>query len=83
MIPREKLMIDPSSVFEEPNDVLDNTELSGEEKVEILQQWKDEVQLRLVAEEENMSGDPANSERLKEVTNALIALDGLDGVGPR
>ena len=75
MIPRDKLMNDPSSVFEKPSDVLDNLELSAEQKIEILQQWKQDVMLRLVAEEENMPGDPENSDRLKAITDALIALE--------
>jgi hypothetical protein len=75
MMPRDKLMSDPSSVFEKPGDVVDNMELSREQKIDILTQWKQEVTLRLVAEEENMPGDPGNSDRLQELTDALIALE--------
>ena len=75
MMPRDKLMSDPGSVFEKPSDVVDNMELSRQQKIEILTQWKQEVVLRLVAEEENMPGDSENSDRLKELTDALIALD--------
>jgi hypothetical protein len=74
MISRDKLMNDPSSVFEKPSDVIDNMELSAEQKIEVLQQWKQDIMLRIVAEEENMAGTPENSERLKQVTDALIAL---------
>jgi hypothetical protein len=75
MIPKDKLMNDPSSVFEKPSDVLDNMELSTEQKIEILKQWKQDIMLRLVAEEENMAGTPENSERLKQVSDALILLE--------
>lgn len=75
MIRRDKLMNDPSSVFEKPSDVLDNLELSTEQKIEVLQQWKQDVMLRLVAEEENMPGNPENSDRLKAITDALIVLE--------
>ena len=75
MLPREKLMNDPSSVFAKPGDVLDNPELSREQKIEILRQWKHDITLRLIAEEENMAGSPENSDRLRQVTDALIALD--------
>ena len=68
-------MNDPSSLFEKPSDVLDNMELSREQKIEVLKQWKQDVMLRLVAEEENMPGSPENSDRLKAITDALIALD--------
>lgn len=68
-------MNDPSSVFQKPSDVLDNMELSSEQKIEILRQWKQDIMQRLVAEEENMTGEPGNAERLKQVTDALIALE--------
>ncbi len=75
IIPREKLMIDPGSVFDKPGDVVGNRALSRGEKIEILRQWKQEVTLRLVAEEENMVGDPQNSDRLQQVTEALTELE--------
>lgn len=75
MIPRNKLMQDPSAVFEKPADVLDNMELSSEQKIEVLRQWRDDVQQRLVAEEEAMPGDVDNATRLQEISDALIALE--------
>jgi hypothetical protein len=75
MIPKDKLMNDPGSVFNKPSDVIDNMELSRQQKVTILQQWKQEVLLRLVAAEEDMTGDPEDANRLKEISNALIALE--------
>lgn len=75
IITREKLMIDPGSVFDKPGDVVGNTALSRGEKIEILQQWKQEVTLRLVAGEEGMAGDPQNSDRLQQVTEALVAVE--------
>ena len=75
MIPKQKLMNDPSSMFDQPGDVIGNTTLSRGEKIEILRQWKQEVTLRLVAEDEDMPGDPQNSDRLQQVTRALVALE--------
>jgi len=75
MIPREKLMIDPGSVFDKPGDVVGNTALSHGEKIEILQQWKQEVTLRLVAEDENMAGEPQDTDRLQQVAEALVVLE--------
>ncbi len=75
MIPTEKLMIDPGSVFDKPADVVGNSALSHGEKIEILRQWKQEVTLRLVAEEESMAGDPQNPARLQQVTEALTELE--------
>jgi len=66
---------DPGSVFDRPRDVLDAPGLSVGQKRQILRQWKQEVVLRLVAEDENMSGSPANADRLRQISNALIALE--------
>lgn len=75
MLPRHKLMQDPSAVFEKPGDVLDNMELSTEQKIEVLRQWQNDVQQRLVAEEEAMPGSSKNSTRLQEISDALIKLE--------
>ena len=69
-------MHDPSSVFDRPADVVRNRVLSHGEKIEILRQWKQEVSLRLVAEDEaDMAGDPQTSDRLQQVSEALIVLE--------
>lgn len=75
MIPKAKLMSDPSSVFDKPSSLVDNMEFSREQKIEILRQWKDDVLQRIVAEEEAMPGSSDNSDRLKEVSNALLSLE--------
>jgi hypothetical protein len=68
---KEDLMQDPSTVFKTPSDVLDNPDLSAQQKVVVLRQWHNDVLQRLVAEEENMAGDPGNAERLRQIANAL------------
>ncbi len=69
-------MHDPSSMFDRPVDVVRNRALSHGEKIEILRQWKQEVTLRLVAEEEaEMPGDPQSSDRLQQVSEALVELE--------
>lgn len=76
MIPKEKLMHDPSSMFDRPVDVVRNRALSHGEKIEILRQWKQEVMLRQVAEEEaDMSEDAKNSDCLQQVSEALVELE--------
>ena len=87
MLPRHKLMQDPSAVFEKPGDVLDNMELSTEQKIEVLRQWQNDVQQRLVAEMQavgiawsdeewmRMPGSSKNSTRLQEISDALIKLE--------
>jgi len=76
MIPKEKLMHDPSSVFDRPADVVRNRELSHGEKIEILRQWKQEVMLRMIAEDEaEMPEDAKNPDRLQQVSEALVVLE--------
>ena len=71
---KDDLMRDPSELFNSPDDVLDNPDLSAQQKIVVLKQWQDDVMQRIVAEEENMSGDPDNAERLRQISNALEAL---------
>ncbi len=75
MIPKDKLMTDPGDVFKTPRDVLENEELSDEQKITVLEQWQDEVKQHLVAEEEAMPGeDPDDAELLQEIHEALTTL---------
>lgn len=54
----KKLAIkDPASQFNNPNDVLEQKELTAEEKIAVLRQWDYDTREILVAEEENMSQD--------------------------
>ena len=77
MIPKDKLMTDPEDVFKTPRDVLENEELSDEQKLVVLEQWQNEVTQQLVAEEEAMPGDnPTNAELLQEIHEALTTLRG-------
>jgi len=71
---KQDLMRDPSSLFDSPRDLLDAPELSARQKIVLLEQWQDDVLQRMVAEEENMRGDPDNAERLQQITNALAVL---------
>ena len=69
-----KAMLDPALVFRGPEDVLEQEELSREQKIEILRRWKfDALQLQ-VAEEENM-GSEQPSDILDRVLQALHALN--------
>ncbi len=75
MIRKDKLMTDPEDVFKTPRDVLENEELSDEQKIVVLEQWQDETKQRMVAEEEAMPGeDPNDAELLQEIHEALTTL---------
>ncbi len=52
MIDVTKAMLDPTMVFKEPKDVVASSELSRNQKIEILHRWKYDAQQLEVAEEE-------------------------------
>jgi hypothetical protein len=50
----EKALLDPASAFTMPEQVVTSTELSREQKIEILHRWEYDARQLGVAEEENM-----------------------------
>ncbi|PSN20179.1 hypothetical protein C7271_03465 [filamentous cyanobacterium CCP5] len=71
----DQAMLDPTSVFDSPAAVCNTTELSQDQKVEILRRWEYDARELQVATEENMGGSPGS--HLDEVLAALHQL----GVG--
>jgi hypothetical protein len=69
--------LDPASVFGSPDDVVGRSDLTRDQKIEILRRWEYDAREILVAEEENMAG-PDPGEQLDRVLRALHAL----GSGP-
>jgi hypothetical protein len=69
----EKAKLNPATVFNSPQEVVSNQELSREQKIEILRQWEQDARLMEVAEEENMPGP--ESKLLQPIRNALHALN--------
>jgi len=69
----EKALLDPTSVFARPADVLDDPSLSREEKIRILRRWEYDARELEVAEEENMGGGPPD--QLGPVLEALHRLE--------
>ena len=73
----ETARIDPAAVFASPDEVVDRSDLSREQKIEILRRWEYDARELLVAEEENMTG-PDTGALLDSVLSALESL----GAGP-
>jgi len=75
MIDLAKALLDPSSVFASPQEVLINQELSREQKIQILKRWESDMREILVAEEENMQGKDViiNYEHIREALHTLDA----------
>ncbi len=74
-----KALLDPASVFAAPEDVLERTDLSKEQKIEILRRWEYDAIEVAVAEEEGMLGDQPLM--LRRVLLALEQLTGGIGSG--
>lgn len=70
----EKALLDPASVFAAPEEVLERTDLSTEQKVEILRRWEYDASEVAVAEEEGMVGG-----RPLMLHRVLLALEQLPG----
>lgn len=69
----ERALLDPTTVYKQPQDVLLDETLSKEEKLKVLKQWEYDARGLLVAEEENMPGDA--SSMLQRVLAAIHELD--------
>lgn len=68
----DKVMLDLTSVFVKPEDVLKAADLSREQKIEILRRVEYDASELEVAAEENMAGN--NSDTLDSVLKALVDL---------
>jgi hypothetical protein len=64
---------DAASHFKSPEDVLNHSELSAQEKRKILESWKVDAQELSTAAEENMGND--DPDMLEKVTAALRTLE--------
>lgn len=72
----ERAVIEPSSVYETPDDVLADSRLDDAGKRRVLESWERDARELAVAEEENMAGGEPN--RLSAVLEALAKLPSTD-----
>jgi hypothetical protein len=70
---REESLINPTDVYSEPNEVLQDASLTRQQKMKILKQWEYDARELEVAEEENMEGNAPSL--LREVLMAIVKLD--------
>jgi hypothetical protein len=68
----EKALLDPSAVFDEPEEVLRREDLTREQKTLILRRWEYEARELEIAADEGMRGE--TKDKLDRVLNALRAL---------
>jgi hypothetical protein len=78
VLTKEQLVRDPQGTFSEPRRVVENQELTAEQKLTILKSWQLDLLELLRATEENMpSADrqPGEvAEELRQVNDALVAV---------
>jgi hypothetical protein len=65
--------VSPTTVFEDPGDVVESDDLTKKEKVRILEQWEADAKALQTATDEGMTG--GNRPRLDEVNEAQAKLD--------
>jgi hypothetical protein len=81
-IDREQALASPADVFASPEDVVEYTGLSREEKVEILRRWAYEAAELAVAEDEGMGGgEPNLTDRIYQCLHWLDAETETDTAG--
>lgn len=59
--------------YETPSDLLNDADLSQDEKIEMLESWRDDKEAYMRASEDGMQGAD-RSEFLRVIENALISL---------
>ncbi len=79
----EKQIGNPSVFFKRPAQVLQNNDLSWEQKIKILRQWEYDVRELQVAEEESMTGpQPVSLAEVRDALRALGVVGDPDQSGP-
>jgi hypothetical protein len=79
----DQAMLDPTAVFQAPEDVLTQADLSREHKIDLLRRWEYDARELEVAEEEGMpASQPALLERILQALHALGAWGDPDRVAP-
>lgn len=68
----KRALLDPSRVFDTPNDIINDESLTRNQKIEILRRWEYDARELQVAEEENMQG--TNGKLLDEILKAIHEL---------
>ena len=73
----ERAMLEPDSVFNRPEDILDDARLTNDQKVEVLRRWQYQAAEEAVALEEGMLGEESDLLRriLVEIGKVAAPLD--------
>lgn len=79
----DKAVLDVSKVFDSPEDICQHADLTRDQKLKLLQQWEYDLQLLLVAAEENMpaqgkASEAGNTAELVRRIHKLVAQMGAE-----
>ena len=74
MVDVKKALLNPSSAFKQPDDVVQSNELSRDQKIELLSRWEYDVRQLQVADEESMTAPRPEPVTLDAILKALRAL---------
>jgi hypothetical protein len=74
MIDVKKALTNPSTVFKEPQEVVETSDLSREQKIEVLRRWEYDARELQVADEEGMAPAEPQPVILDAILNALRSL---------
>jgi hypothetical protein len=74
MIDIQKAMLDPTSVFAHPHDVVNHPGLTREQKIEILRRWAYDAKELETATDENMNSSATTEDHLAAILHALQEL---------
>jgi hypothetical protein len=74
MIDVKKAVINPSAIFDKPEEVVERNDLSREQKIEILRRWEYDARELQVADEEGMAPSDPQPVILDAILNALRSL---------
>jgi hypothetical protein len=74
MIDVKKALINPSAIFDKPEEIVETNDLSREQKIEILRRWEYDARELQVADEEGMAPSNPQPSILDAILNALRSL---------
>lgn len=75
MVNVKEALLNPAAVFHGPKEVVQNSDLSRQQKIEILRRWEYDARQLQVADEESMTAPRAEPVPLDAILKALRALD--------
>jgi len=70
----EKAILDPAAIFKNPQQVIDNDDLSRDQKIEVLRRWEYDVREIQVLDDESTTAKETHAVTLDSVLNALRSL---------